>query len=91
MVYHKSIHLNHPLKGQIHKQTQMLLLLKNKELAEDRLPEEIKEENIYIPKEKTIYWFGSANHTNTHEIRLFYDECIKNDIEQAAIDPGIAI
>ena len=43
MVYHKSIHLKHPLKGQIHKQTQMLLLLKNKELAEDRLPEEIKQ------------------------------------------------
>ena len=31
--YHKSIH----------KQTQMILLLKKKELAEDRLPEEIKE------------------------------------------------
>jgi len=44
MVFHKSIiQLNHPLKGQIHKQTQMLLLLKNKELAEERLPEEIKE------------------------------------------------
>ena len=55
--------------------------------ATDLLPEEIKEENIYIPKEKTIYWFGSANHTNTHEIRLFYDECIKNDIKFITNNP----
>jgi len=49
--------------------------------ATDLLPDEIKEENIYIPKEKKIYWFGSANHKNTTEINIFYQECAKNGIE----------
>lgn len=49
--------------------------------ATDLLPHEIKEEYISYPKEKKIYWFGSANHENTREIALFFNECTKNDIE----------
>lgn len=55
--------------------------------ATDLLPEEIVEENIYVPKEKKIYWFGSSNHMNTQEIRIFYDECIKNNIPFVVNDP----
>ena len=55
--------------------------------ATDLLPNEIKEENIYIPKDNKIYWFGSANHTNTKEINLFYQECLKNKIEFVTNDP----
>lgn len=55
--------------------------------ATDLLPDEIREENIYISKERKIYWFGSANHTNTREIRLFYDECIKNGISFVTNNP----
>lgn len=55
--------------------------------ATDLLPDEIKEENIFVPKENTIYWFGSADHTNTHEIRLFYDECVKNGISFVTNNP----
>jgi hypothetical protein len=55
--------------------------------ATDLLPHEIKEENIYIPKDKKIYWFGSANHSNTKEINIFYQECIKNDIEFVTNNP----
>jgi hypothetical protein len=55
--------------------------------ATDLLPHEIKEENIFIPKEKKIYWFGSADPTNTREIRLFYDECVKNGISFITNNP----
>jgi len=55
--------------------------------ATDLLTHEIKEENIYVPKDNRIYWFGSANHTNTKEIAIFYQECIKNNIEFIANDP----
>jgi hypothetical protein len=57
--------------------------------ATDLLPEEIVEENIYFPKDKKIYWFGSANPMNTKEIALFYEECIKNGIEFMTNDPWI--
>jgi hypothetical protein len=55
--------------------------------ATDLLPEEIKEENIYSPKEKKLYWAGSSNHMNTKEIALFFQECIKNGIEVHVNDP----
>jgi hypothetical protein len=55
--------------------------------ATDLLPDEIKEENIYIPKDKKIYWFGSANQHNTKEIYIFYKECQKNDIEFISNNP----
>jgi hypothetical protein len=55
--------------------------------ASDLLPHEILEDNIYKPKEKTIYWFGSANQYNTHEIAIFYNECIKNGIKFETNDP----
>ena len=55
--------------------------------ATDLLPNEIKEENILISKQNKIYWFGSANHHNTKEIKLFYDECVKNNIEFITNDP----
>ena len=55
--------------------------------ATDLLPHEIKEENIYLPKERKIYWFGSANHMNTREIALFYNECMKNGIEWVTNNP----
>jgi hypothetical protein len=55
--------------------------------ATDLLPHEIVESNIYKPKDKKIYWFGSANHTNTKEIAIFYNECIKNGIEFLTNDP----
>jgi hypothetical protein len=55
--------------------------------ATDLLPHEIVEESIYQPREKKIYWFGSANHMNTKEIAIFYQECIKNGIEFLTNDP----
>jgi hypothetical protein len=55
--------------------------------ATDLLPHEIVESNIYKPKDKCIYWFGSANHTNTKEINIFYNECVKNGIQFATNDP----
>jgi hypothetical protein len=55
--------------------------------ATDLLPHEINDENIYLPKEKKIYWFGSANHTNTKEINIFHEECIKNGIEFITNNP----
>ena len=55
--------------------------------ATDLLPHEIKEENIYKKNLNKIYWFGSANQSNTLEIKLFYDECIKNNIEFITNDP----
>jgi len=57
--------------------------------ATDLLPHEIKEENIYLPKENKIYWFGTADHRNTKEIALFFNECIKNNIEIVTNDPWI--
>ena len=55
--------------------------------ATDLLPHEIVEENIYKPKDNRIYWFGSANHTNTKEIAIFYQECVKNGVEFVTNDP----
>jgi hypothetical protein len=55
--------------------------------ATDLLPHEIVEDNIYKPKDNRIYWFGSANHQNTKEIALFYNECVKNGIEFVTNDP----
>lgn len=55
--------------------------------ATDLLPHEIVEENIYKPKDKTIYWFGSANQYNTREIAIFYEECKKNGIDFKTNDP----
>ena len=55
--------------------------------ATDLLPDEIVESNIYKPKDQCIYWFGSANHTNTREIALFYNECVKNGIQFKTNDP----
>ena len=55
--------------------------------ATDLLPDEIKEENIYLPRDRKIYWFGSANHYNTKEIYMFYNECVKNGIEFVANNP----
>jgi hypothetical protein len=55
--------------------------------ATDLLPKEILESNIYIEKHDKIYWFGSANHNNTYEIKKFYTECINNKIEFITNDP----
>jgi len=55
--------------------------------ATDLLPHEIKDEYIFTPKEKAIYWFGSADHTNTKEIALFFQECQKHDIAIITNDP----
>jgi len=55
--------------------------------ATDLLPNEINEENMYIPKDNKIYWFGSANHTNTKEINIFYQECLQNGIEFVTNNP----
>jgi len=55
--------------------------------ATDLLPEEIKEEYISYPKENKIYWFGSANHENTREIALFFNECVKHNIDIIVNDP----
>ena len=57
--------------------------------ATDLLPHEIKEENIYCPKEKKIYWFGSSNPGNTKEIAIFYEECKKNGIDFIYNNPWI--
>jgi hypothetical protein len=55
--------------------------------ATDLLPHEIKEENIYKKRDLKIYWFGSANHFNTKEIGLFYNECLENGLEFLENDP----
>lgn len=55
--------------------------------ATDLLPHEIVEENIYIPKDNKIYWFGTSNQHNTAEIALFFQECRKNGIECIVNDP----
>ena len=55
--------------------------------ATDLLPHEIIEDNIYLPKENKIYWFGSTNQHNTKEIMLFYNECNKNNIEFISNNP----
>jgi hypothetical protein len=55
--------------------------------ATDLLPDEIVEENIYKERDNKIYWFGSANHSNTKEIRIFYEECVKNNIEFITNNP----
>jgi len=55
--------------------------------ATDLLPHEILEANIDIPRENKIYWFGSANPNNTKEIRIFYEECVKNNIEFIVNNP----
>jgi hypothetical protein len=55
--------------------------------ATDLLPSEILEENIYKPKDKKIYWFGSAHQNNTKEIAMFYEECIKNGIDFVSNNP----
>jgi len=55
--------------------------------ATDLLPIEILEENIYRKRDNKIYWFGSANHTNTKEIAIFYEECQKNGIEFVTNNP----
>jgi hypothetical protein len=55
--------------------------------ATDLLPHEIKDEFIGWPKDNKIYWFGSANHRNTQEIAIFYEECMKNGIEFLTNDP----
>jgi hypothetical protein len=55
--------------------------------ATDLLPHEILDEYISYPKEKKIYWFGSANHKNTKEIALFFNECVKNGIQIEVNDP----
>jgi len=55
--------------------------------ATDLLPEEIKEENIYKQRDNRIYWFGSANHHNTKEIAIFYQECLQRGVEFVVNDP----
>jgi hypothetical protein len=55
--------------------------------ATDLLPHEIVEENIYKPKDNKIYWFGSADHTNTKEIAIFYNECMKHGIPFVTNNP----
>jgi hypothetical protein len=55
--------------------------------ATDLLPHEIVEENIYKPKDRKIYWFGSANQYNTREIAMFCEECKKNGIDFKTNDP----
>jgi len=55
--------------------------------ATDLLPHEINDESIYTEREPVIYWFGSANHTNTKEIALFFNECVKNGIKINVNDP----
>jgi len=55
--------------------------------ATDLLPHEIKDEYVELPKDNKIYWFGSANHRNTREIAIFYEECVKNGIEFLTNDP----
>jgi len=55
--------------------------------ATDLVPNEILEENIYRKRDNKVYWFGSANHTNTKEIAIFYEECQKNGIEFVTNNP----
>lgn len=55
--------------------------------ATDLLPNEILDENIYLPKDNKIYWFGTSNQHNTPEIALFFQECRKNGIEYIVNDP----
>lgn len=55
--------------------------------ATDLLPHEFDENAIYRERENRIYWFGSSNHTNTKEIALFREECIKNGIEFVCNNP----
>jgi hypothetical protein len=55
--------------------------------ATDLLPHEIKDQYVELPKDNKIYWFGSANHRNTREIAIFYEECVKNGIEFLTNDP----
>ena len=55
--------------------------------ATDLLPNEILEEYIYRKRDNKVYWFGSANHTNTKEIAIFYEECQKNGIEFVTNNP----
>jgi hypothetical protein len=55
--------------------------------ATDLLPDEIIEDNIYRERENKIYWFGSSNPGNTREIALFYQECLKNEVEFITNDP----
>jgi hypothetical protein len=49
--------------------------------ATDLLPHEIKYENMFHERENKIYWYATANHTDTEEIKRFYEECQKNNIE----------
>jgi len=53
----------------------------------DLLPHEINEDDIYIKKEKRIYWFGSATPYNNNEVLLFAKECVRNEIEFVINDP----
>ena len=48
--------------------------------ATDLLPNEIKEENIYIKRDNCIYWCGSYSAGNNPELRKFVEESEKNGI-----------
>jgi len=55
--------------------------------ATDLLPHEIDENRVYIEREKKIYWFGSAEPSNNHQVWLFSDECQKNDVQFISNNP----
>ena len=48
--------------------------------ATDLLPDEIKEENINLPRDNCIYWCGSYSAGNNPELRKFVEESEKNGI-----------
>jgi len=57
--------------------------------ATDLLPEEILDSRIFTPREREIYWFGSANPGNNQQVREFAEECEKNGIAFISNDPWV--
>lgn len=55
--------------------------------ATDLLPHEIDIQDRFYSREQNIYWFGSATPANTHELRLFANECEKNRINFIVSNP----
>jgi hypothetical protein len=58
--------------------------------ATDLLPEEILDSRIFTPREREIYWFGSANPQNNQQVREFSEECEKNGISFISNDPWVS-
>jgi hypothetical protein len=58
--------------------------------ATDLLPEEILDSRIFTPREREIYWFGSANPRNNQQVREFAEECEKNGIAFISNDPWVS-